>query len=46
MSQIIADFFLISKVSPKILLSWHTRLAAEIHPADGEFLQAAVNWIF
>jgi hypothetical protein len=31
-----------------ISLSWHTRLADETHPADGEFLQVAVqvNWIF
>jgi len=27
----------------KISLSWHTRLAAETHSADGEFLQVAVN---
>ena len=26
-----------------ISLSWHTRLATETHPADGEFLQVAVN---
>jgi len=27
----------------KISLSWQTRLAAETHSADGEFLQVAVN---
>jgi hypothetical protein len=28
---------------PKISVSLHTRLAAETHRADGEFLQAAAN---
>ena len=40
MSQISAEFFETSNRFPK---DFRTKLAAGTHPADGEFLQVAVN---